>query len=160
MVTLPSSRVSTFTIGVDFGTLSARAVGVDVATGRVIGSRASEYEHGVVDDTLHTTGEPLPPDWALQVPQDYVDSMIAAVRGALADAADAEGVDPHDVVGIGTDFTACTVPPTSAVDRETLDDFATMAGVELACIDASTTIRSFRDELRWNATWYHLARGV
>ncbi|MET0663434.1 MAG: L-arabinose isomerase [Ilumatobacteraceae bacterium] len=49
---------------------------------------------------------------------------------------------------------------TSAVDRETVDDFATMFGVELACIDASTTIRSFRDQLRWNAASYHLARGV
>ncbi len=49
---------------------------------------------------------------------------------------------------------------TSAVDRETLDDFATIAGVELACIDADTTPRSFRNELRWNAAWHHLAGGL
>ncbi len=49
---------------------------------------------------------------------------------------------------------------TSAVDRETLDDFATMSGVELACIDATTTVRSFRAELRWNAAWYHLNQGI
>ncbi len=49
---------------------------------------------------------------------------------------------------------------TSAVDRETLDDFSMIAGVELACIDAATTARSFRDELRWNAAWYHLSRGL
>ena len=49
---------------------------------------------------------------------------------------------------------------TSAVDRETLDDFATIAGVELACIDADTTVRSFRDELRWNAAWYRLHSGI
>ena len=65
MVTLPLSPVSNFTIGVDFGTRSARAVVVDVATGRVIGSRASEYAHGVVDDTLPGSGVRLPPDWAL-----------------------------------------------------------------------------------------------
>ena len=49
---------------------------------------------------------------------------------------------------------------TSAVDRETLDDFATIAGVELACIDAGTTTRTFRDELRWNAAWHHLNGGL
>ena len=49
---------------------------------------------------------------------------------------------------------------TSAVDRQTLDDFATIAGVELACIDADTTFRSFRDHLRWNAAWYHLSKGI
>ena len=49
---------------------------------------------------------------------------------------------------------------TSAVDRETFDDFATIAGVELAFIDATTTIRSFRDHLRWNAVWFHLSQGI
>jgi L-arabinose isomerase len=49
---------------------------------------------------------------------------------------------------------------TSAVDRETLEDFATIAGVELSCIDADTTVRSFRDALRWNAAWFHLASGL
>ena len=47
-----------------------------------------------------------------------------------------------------------------AVDRETLDDFATIAGVELAMIHAETTVSSFRDELRWNAAWHHLAQGL
>ncbi|MET0728475.1 MAG: L-arabinose isomerase [Acidimicrobiales bacterium] len=47
-----------------------------------------------------------------------------------------------------------------AVDRETLDDFATMAGVELAGIDATTTVPTFRDALRWNAAWHHLAQGL
>ena len=49
---------------------------------------------------------------------------------------------------------------TAAVDRETLDDFATIIGIELACIDNATNVRSFRDELRWNAAWYHLAHGI
>ena len=48
----------------------------------------------------------------------------------------------------------------SAVDRETLDDFATIAGVELAMIHAETTVSSFRNELRWNAAWHHLAQGL
>ena len=49
---------------------------------------------------------------------------------------------------------------TSAVDREILDDFAVIAGVELACIDRDTTFRRFRDELRWNAAWYRLSQGM
>ena len=97
-------------IGVDFGTLSARAVVVDSVTGDVLGTGTSAYQHGVVDTTLPTTGERLPPDWALQVPRDYVESMVVAVREALADAS----VDSNRVVGIGTDFTACTVLPTTS----------------------------------------------
>ena len=97
-------------IGVDFGTLSARAVVVDAADGSLLGTGVGEYRHGVVDDTLPTTGARLPPDWALQVPGDYVEAMVVAVRGAVVDA----GVQPDRVVGIGTDFTACTVLPTTA----------------------------------------------
>jgi len=48
----------------------------------------------------------------------------------------------------------------SAVDGEMLEDLATMAGIELARIDATTTTRSFQDELRWNAAWYHLSQGL
>ena len=43
------------------------------------------YRHGVIDQRLPTSGEPLPPDWALQDPDDYVESLGAAVRGAVAD---------------------------------------------------------------------------
>src|ERR1700727_614654 len=59
---------------------------------------------------LAATGEPLPPDWALQDPADYLDVLRTAVPAALRDA----GVDPNAVIGIATDFTACTVLPTTA----------------------------------------------
>lgn len=95
------------TIGVDYGTLSGRAVVVRVSDGAELGSAVFEYPHAVVDRTLPGTGEVLPPDWALQVPQDYVDVLRHAVPAAVA----AAGVDPADVIGIGTDFTACTVLP-------------------------------------------------
>ena len=113
---------SSSVIGVDFGTLSARAVVVDSVTGETLGTGMSEYEHGVVDTVLPRTGERLPPDWALQVPRDYVESMVAAVRDAMGVAQ----VDPGTVVGIGTDFTACTVLPTTADGTPLceLDDFA------------------------------------
>ena len=96
-------------VGVDFGTLSGRAVVVRVSDGAELGSAVHEYGHGVLEDAL-PGGTALPPDWALQVPSDYVDVLRDAVPKAVA----ASGVTAADVVGIGTDFTACTVLPTLA----------------------------------------------
>lgn len=97
-------------VGVDFGTLSGRAVVVRVADGAELGSVVHPYRHGVMDHHLATTGRPLPPDWALQVPADYVDVLRTAVPAALAEA----DADPADVIGIATDFTSSTVLPTTA----------------------------------------------
>jgi L-ribulokinase len=97
-------------IGIDFGTLSGRAVVVRVRDGAEIGTAVHEFRHGVMDATLAATGEPLPPDWALQDPEDYRDVLREAVPAAVA----AAGVDPALIVGIGTDFTACTVMPVLA----------------------------------------------
>ena len=97
-------------VGVDFGTLSGRAVVVRVADGVQLATAVHDYPHAVMERALAATGALLPPDWALQVPADYVQVLRTAVPQALA----ASGVDPADVVGIGTDFTACTVLPVLA----------------------------------------------
>ncbi|HET6920078.1 MAG TPA: ribulokinase [Jiangellaceae bacterium] len=97
-------------IGIDFGTLSGRTVVVRVSDGAELGSAVHDYSHGVMDRTLAATGRPLPPDWALQVPSDYLDVLRTAVPEAVA----ASGVRPEDVIGIGTDFTACSVLPALA----------------------------------------------
>jgi len=97
-------------IGVDFGTLSGRALVVRVNDGAELGTAVHGYRHGVMDEVLAATGEPLPPDWALQDPEDYRDVLREAVPAAVADA----GIDPAQVIGIGTDFTACTVLPVLA----------------------------------------------
>jgi L-ribulokinase len=97
-------------IGVDYGTLSGRAVEVRVRDGAELGSAVTPYRHAVMDRLLAVTGRQLPPDWALQVPSDYVDVLRDAVPRAVA----AAGIDPAAVVGIGTDFTACTVLPVLA----------------------------------------------
>jgi L-ribulokinase len=97
------------TVGIDFGTLSGRALVVAVEDGTELGSAVHEYAHGVVDRTL-PDGTALPPDWALQVPEDWRDVLRIAVPGALR----AAGVRPEQVVGIATDFTACTVLPATA----------------------------------------------
>jgi L-ribulokinase len=97
-------------LGIDFGTLSGRAIVVRVRDGAELGTAVHEYRHGVMDATLAATGEPLPPDWALQDPEDYRDVLREAVPAAVA----AAGTDPALIVGIGTDFTACTVMPVLA----------------------------------------------
>ena len=98
-----------YVIGVDFGTLSGRALVVRVRDGAEAGTAVAEYPHGVIDRELPGGGE-LPPDWALQVPADYLDVLRRVVPEALRSA----GVDAADVIGIGTDFTACTALPVLA----------------------------------------------
>jgi len=91
----------TFVVGVDFGTLSARALVVDARDGTELGTAVFAYPHAVM------TPEP---QWALQDPDDYVAALRSAVPAALA----AAGIDPGDVAGIATDFTASSPLPTSA----------------------------------------------
>ncbi|OEJ93434.1 ribulokinase [Streptomyces thermolilacinus] len=97
-------------MGVDYGTLSGRAVVVRVRDGHELASAVHEYAHGVIDERLPGTGAQLPPDWALQHPEDWREVLRRAVPAAVA----AAGIDPADVIGIATDFTACTVLPTLA----------------------------------------------
>ncbi|MGH6654702.1 MAG: ribulokinase [Actinocrinis sp.] len=114
-----------YAIGVDFGTLSGRAVVVRVADGAELGTAVHEYGRGVIEqgrpapdpqerepaDRAWSGGSrTLPPDWALQHPDDYREVLRRAVPAAVADA----GIDPARVIGIGTDFTACTVLPALA----------------------------------------------
>jgi L-ribulokinase len=95
-----------YTIGVDYGTLSGRAVLIEVGTGKEIASAVYEYPHAVMDTQL-PSGKKLGQDWALQFPQDYVDVLTRTIPEALRKS----GIAPADVIGIGTDFTACTVLP-------------------------------------------------
>ncbi len=103
-------NVNSHVVGVDFGTLSGRAVVVSVHDGTEVGSAVHEYAHGVIDTALPGTDVRLGPDWALQSPQDWIDVLRLAVPRAL----EAAGVAPEQVIGIGTDFTACTVLPVTA----------------------------------------------
>lgn len=95
-----------YVVGVDFGTLSARAIVLDVELKKVISEYASEYEHAVMSDAL-PDGTKLPPNFALQHPQDYIDSLSQCVKGAVGSAK----INVGDVGAIGVDFTASTVLP-------------------------------------------------
>lgn len=110
-----------YAIGVDYGTLSGRAVVVRVSDGAEVGSAVHAYPHAVVDRRLPGSDEELPPEWALQVPEDYREVLRIAVPAAVA----AAGIDPTAVIGIATDFTACTMVPTLAdgTPLSELDDF-------------------------------------
>ena len=103
----------TYTLGLDFGTLSVRALIVDTRDGRAVAEAVSDYAHGVMDTAL-PDGTSLPSRFALQHPQDYLDSMKEAIGEALAAAYTAEGVTPDQISALGVDFTACTMLP---VDR-------------------------------------------
>jgi L-ribulokinase len=96
-----------YAIGMDYGTESGRAVLVDVTTGEEVATAVHPYGDGVIDEHLPGSEEPLPPDFALQNPQDYIEVLKETVPAVLRES----GVDPEDVIGIGTDFTACTMLP-------------------------------------------------
>jgi len=112
-----------YTLGIDFGTLSGRVLVVRVGDGHELASAEHVYRHGVVTDVLPGTEEVrLPSQWALQVPADYIDVLRTAVPAAVA----AANIDPADVIGIGTDFTACTMVPVR-YDGVPLCEFAEFA---------------------------------
>ena len=94
-----------YSLGIDYGTLSGRALLVDVSDGREIACRAYEYPHGVIDDTL--AGNKLPMDTALQDPRDYIEVLKNTVPQVISDG----GVDPAEIIGVGIDFTSCSPMP-------------------------------------------------
>jgi L-ribulokinase len=98
-----------YSIGVDFGTESGRAVLVDVANGNEIATAVYPYSHGVIDEKLPIPDQEisLEADWALQDPQDYLRTFQNAIPQVLKQSK----VSPEDVIGIGIDFTACTMLP-------------------------------------------------
>ena len=123
-----------FSIGLDFGTESVRALVVDVRTGRIAAQALNAYAHGVIDDALPTTGTRLPPDYALQHPDDWGHSAWAAVQAAIREAR----ATPDDVVGVGVDFTSCTMLPARA------------DGTPLCVLDAFKGV-----PLAWPKLWKH-----
>ncbi len=125
-----------YTLGIDFGTESARALVVEAGSGRVVGQASAPYAHGVIDERLPDTGERLGAEWALQHPADWLEALTTATREALAGAA----VEAAAVVGLGIDFTACTVLP------------VTGDGTPLALTDAWR-----RHPNAWPKLWKHHA---
>ncbi len=121
-------------LGVDFGTMSGRVLVLDLRTGEEVAVAEVRYPHGVIDSRLPSAKGELPPDTALQDPADYLEVFYRGIPEALA----AGKVRPEDVIGIGVDFTACTVLP------------VTSDGTPLCQLDA------FRDRPHaWVKLWKH-----
>lgn len=98
-----------YAIGIDYGTQSGRAVVVDVRNGNELGQAVTPYPDGVIDEYLPMSSVKLGADWALQNPDDYLYVLETAVPKAVQEA----GVSVDDIIGIGIDFTACTMMPVS-----------------------------------------------
>ena len=102
-----------YAIGIDFGTESGRAVLVQAADGKEIASEVYKYSNGVIDDKLPGTTIRVGHEWALQDPEDYIRTLAKTVKPLVKHS----GIDPADVIGIGIDFTACTMLPVDASGR-------------------------------------------
>lgn len=94
-----------YVLGIDFGTLSCRTILVDVQNGFEVRSSVVAYPQGVMDTTLH--GVNLPRDFALQDANDYLYTLEKSVQLVLKES----GIDPQNIIGLGIDFTSCTVLP-------------------------------------------------
>lgn len=100
-----------YSIGLDFGTQSGRAVLVEVETGNIIAQATKEYTHGVMVEYLPDGETKLPMDFALQHPQDYLEVIEETIPAVIEES----GISKDVIIGISTDFTACTILP---IDKE------------------------------------------
>lgn len=125
-----------YTLGIDYGSLSGRVVLVDITNGSIKASHVEEYPHGVMRSQIPSSPEPLPQDWALQHPSDYLNVLKKAIPVVLEEG----GISPEAIIGIGIDFTASTVMP---IDEE---------GVPL-CLKKEYTKRPHA----WVKLWQHHA---
>ncbi|WP_273324521.1 ribulokinase [Vallitalea guaymasensis] len=96
-----------YCLGIDYGTQSCRALLVEVDTGKEIGDYEQSYPHAVMEEVLPDNITKLPPDWALQHPEDYLYCLSTVTKGVL----EKYHVNTEDVIGVGVDFTACTIIP-------------------------------------------------
>lgn len=99
--------IEKYAIGVDYGTESGRAVLVSLDNGKEIADHITPYKHGVIDEKLPESDIELGYEWALQHPQDYLEVLQKSIPAILEES----GVHPDNIVGLGIDFTACTMLP-------------------------------------------------
>ena len=97
--------MSKYSLGLDYGSESVRALLVDIETGEEKGAAIKAYPHCVICDKLPNTDIELPVDFALQHAQDYLDCGIYVIKEAI------KNISADDVIGVAVAFTACTVVP-------------------------------------------------
>ncbi|WP_102026671.1 ribulokinase [Salirhabdus sp. Marseille-P4669] len=96
-----------YALGVDYGTESGRAVLVSLEDGTEIAEHVTPYPHGVIDEKLPVSNVELGYEWALQHPGDYLEVLKNSVPAVVKQSQ----INPEDIIGIGIDFTACTILP-------------------------------------------------
>jgi L-ribulokinase len=96
-----------YTIGIDFGTLSGRAVLINIDNGDVVSSSVLSYSNKVIDRLIPKTTISLEQDYALQDPQDYLKVIYHTIPAVIH----LSKVNPKDIIGLAVDFTACTLVP-------------------------------------------------
>ena len=102
-----------YTIGLDFGTNSVRALVVNVANGREAGTAVWDYARGREGVILSDD-----PNLARQHPADYVEGTAETIARAIAAARrKVKGFRAEDVIGIGVDTTGSTPLPADAEGR-------------------------------------------
>ena len=94
-----------YTLGIDYGTLSARTVLMNCDDGSVAASASMAYPHAVMDRELPDGITQLPANWALEYPDDYILVLEHTVRAVMEQS----HVPAEDVIGLSIDFTSCTV---------------------------------------------------
>ena len=100
-----------YVLGLDYGSLSARAVLFDVTDGSCIGSSECIYRHGIIDDVHPVTGVQLPPNSALQMPEDYLEALRVSIDGVLKKTQ----INKKEIIAMALDFTSCSLV---TVDRD------------------------------------------
>ena len=101
-------KPAAYSLGLDFGTNSVRALIVDTANGQEISTAVVNYPSGEAGILL----DPKDPNLARQNPADYVESMVKAVRQAINKAKkDRPGFSPEQIIGLGVDTTGSTPMP-------------------------------------------------
>jgi len=102
--------VAKYTIGLDYGTNSVRALIVNVANGAEVAAAVWTYAHGTQGVILSRD-----PNLARQHPADYVKGAEITIKQALASAKKSmRGFSASQVIGIGVDTTGSTPLPVDA----------------------------------------------
>jgi len=99
-----------YTIGINFGAESVRAIIVDVSNGNLAATTSYSYYHGIITDKLPGTDIDLDEGWALQHPQDYINALKRTVPKLMKESK----INPDQIIGIGTSFVGSTLIPTTA----------------------------------------------
>jgi L-ribulokinase len=96
-----------YALGIDYGTESGRVLLVDISNSEELATHVTPYPHGVIDETLPGSRRRLGLHWALQHPDDYLEVL----RCSVPEVVKTTSINPTDIVGIGIDFTTCTMLP-------------------------------------------------